>query len=383
MNMIEANQGSAKVPVFAVCEKSCKSQEVHRLWPVPQEAQLGDFIKTKKSQKSNSNRYQPLTLDDSVWSDDGIHDRPGGDQREREVQAPQLDTIVPGQESGQESEEAEDDDSSDPGLVDSSDSENEEEESRSEVSDDNWEEPTISDMVSEMKECKCKKQLETENIGHGGDQREGSKKSRRGRWRRPRPAAATQDVDPTPETETPHAQCGSCWAFSVGEADKADQEADRHNQQIVKMIDGLGKFGAGRRAILQAIAARQGIVGEDELEALYSGKSGTKIQVPKSMRQALIDIGLGDALAEVNILTVASTQDILVNTDAWEDLEFEVALDSGSVVHVCAPEDISGYHVGDSAGSRRGQEFLMGDGGTIPNLGESRLNLSEDGKDLQ
>ena len=25
----------------------------------------------------------------------------------------------------------------------------------------------------------------------------------------------------------------------------------------------------------------------------------------------------------------------------------------------------------------------MGDGGTIPNLGESRLNLSDDGKDLQ
>ena len=74
VNMIEANQGSVKVPVFVVCEKSCKSREVHRLWPVPQEAQLGDFIKTKKSQKPNSNRYQPLTLDDSVWSDDGIHE---------------------------------------------------------------------------------------------------------------------------------------------------------------------------------------------------------------------------------------------------------------------------------------------------------------------
>ena len=60
-----------------------------------------------------------------------------------------------------------------------------------------------------------------------------------------------------------------------------------------------------------------------------------------------------------------------------------MALDPGSVWHVCAPEDIPGYHVGDSAGSRRGQEFLMGDGGTIPNLGENRLNLSEDGKDLQ
>ena len=60
-----------------------------------------------------------------------------------------------------------------------------------------------------------------------------------------------------------------------------------------------------------------------------------------------------------------------------------MALDSGSVVHVCAPSDIPGYRVGESAGSRRGQEFLMGDGGTIPNLGESQLNLSEQDRDLQ
>ena len=59
--------------------------------------------------------------------------------------------------------------------------------------------------------------------------------------------------------------------------------------------------------------------------------------------------------------------------EAWKDIEFEVALDSGSVVHVCAPEDIPGYHVGESAGSRRRQEFLMGDGGTIPNLDGTEL----------
>ena len=31
------------------------------------------------------------------------------------------------------------------------------------------------------------------------------------------------------------------------------------------------------------------------------------------------------------------------NTDEWKDLEFEVALDPGSVVHVCASEDAPGY----------------------------------------
>ena len=68
---------------------------------------------------------------------------------------------------------------------------------------------------------------------------------------------------------------------------------------------------------------------------------------------------------------------MLVNDQAWKDLEFEVALDSGAIVHVCSPEDCPGYMVAESPGSRRGQEFLMGDGGTIPNLGQSQLNLSD------
>ena len=82
-------------------------------------------------------------------------------------------------------------------------------------------------------------------------------------------------------------------------------------------------------------------------------------------------------------MTVVEKASILVNTEAWEDIEFEVALDSGSVVHVCAPSDIPGYLVEDSSGSRRGQEFLMGDGGVIPNLGQKRLNLSDTKADMQ
>ena len=74
---------------------------------------------------------------------------------------------------------------------------------------------------------------------------------------------------------------------------------------------------------------------------------------------------------------------MLNNDAAWKDLDIEVALDSGSVVHVCAPEDCSGYRTTDSPGSRRGQEFLMGDGGTIPNLGQSQLNLTDDGQQIK
>ena len=79
------------------------------------------------------------------------------------------------------------------------------------------------------------------------------------------------------------------------------------------------------------------------------------------------------------------TAAVYVNEESWTDMEFEVALDSGSVVHVCSLDDCRGYKLAESPGSRRGQEFLMGDGGTIPNLGQSQLNLSYEtiGRDIQ
>ena len=172
---------------------------------------------------------------------------------------------------------------------------------------------------------------------------------------------------------------GSCWAFSGD--DDLQSDVGKLNDQVLKIINVLGNHGAGRRAVLKAVASRQGIVSEDELDLLYSGKSKLKA-VPRSLRKALQDVGLGDVLP-VNILTSADPLEVLVAADDWQDLEFEVALDSGSVVHVCAPGDIPGYLVQASAGSRRGQEFLMGDGGTIPNLGESQLNLSDQDKNLQ
>ena len=72
-------------------------------------------------------------------------------------------------------------------------------------------------------------------------------------------------------------------------------------------------------------------------------------------------------MAPVNLFEVRETDPVFLAGDAWTDFEFEVALDSGAVIHVCSPEDCPGF-LEESAGSRRGQEFLMGDGGTIPNL---------------
>ena len=57
-------------------------------------------------------------------------------------------------------------------------------------------------------------------------------------------------------------------------------------------------------------------------------------------------------MAPANLITVSETVEVLVNADAWKDIEFEVALDSGSVVHVCSIDDCPGYRVGESPGSR-------------------------------
>ena len=48
------------------------------------------------------------------------------------------------------------------------------------------------------------------------------------------------------------------------------------------------------------------------------------------------------------------------------------------------PTDCPGYIVEESPGSKRGQAFLLGDGGTIPNLGQKSLNLCDsEGNDVR
>ena len=64
-----------------------------------------------------------------------------------------------------------------------------------------------------------------------------------------------------------------------------------------------------------------GIVDGDELERMYEGRPTTKLRVPLEMREVLRDIGIGELLAPVKLVTVRETAEILVNTEAWKDLE--------------------------------------------------------------
>ena len=63
------------------------------------------------------------------------------------------------------------------------------------------------------------------------------------------------------------------------------------------------------------------------------------------------------------------------NTETWQDIEFEVALDSGSQDHVCDEQDCPGYVTQESPGSAHGQCFIVGDGGRLENKGQRSLNI--------
>jgi len=173
--------------------------------------------------------------------------------------------------------------------------------------------------------------------------------------------------------------------WSYGSTDR-DCDSDVHNTYVVRLIAALGENDSGRRAVLRAIAERQGISADSDLDMLADGMapSDMLLRVPAHLRGPLQDIGLESALAPISLFEVIEKEGILLAGDTWSDLEFEVALDSGAVIHVCAPNDCPGYALAESPGSRRGQEFLMGDGGTIPNLGQKSLNLLDEsvGRDL-
>ena len=109
---------------------------------------------------------------------------------------------------------------------------------------------------------------------------------------------------------------------------------------------------------------------ESLIEQMDYRKTGQRISVSTD----------GGKAVPVNLFTVDRDADdapILLNgaEEQWQDVEFEVALDSGSIVNVCHSDDAPGYDLAESPGSRKGQHFIVGDGGTLANQGEKKLNL--------
>ena len=71
--------------------------------------------------------------------------------------------------------------------------------------------------------------------------------------------------------------------------------------------------------------------------------------MPAYLKNVMSDIGSGDAIAPLNLFeVVGGAGPLLLAGDSWSDLEFEVALDSGSVAHVRSLEDCPGYFLAES-----------------------------------
>ena len=71
---------------------------------------------------------------------------------------------------------------------------------------------------------------------------------------------------------------------------------------------------------------------------------------------------------------------LLSDDQKWHDVEFEVALDSGCTDNAADEIDTPGYELEESEGSRRKQQFTIGDGTEIPNKGQKVLRLEACGE---
>ena len=82
----------------------------------------------------------------------------------------------------------------------------------------------------------------------------------------------------------------------------------------------------------------------------------------------------------VSALPVTTDEDDseVLNIGDWEDVDVEVTLDSGCCKHVLPSDAIPGYVIEDSPGSRRGANFIVGNGELVPNEGQAHLNLAAD-----
>ena len=112
--------------------------------------------------------------------------------------------------------------------------------------------------------------------------------------------------------------------------------------------------------------------------------AATSSRFSRQLATATSDTGIErDATAAADVLVCTTDDgDSELLLGEWEDIEIEVTLDSGCCDHVLDSCDAPGYDIAESPGSRRNQNFIVGNGARVPNEGQVLLNLeaSVDGK---
>ena len=91
-----------------------------------------------------------------------------------------------------------------------------------------------------------------------------------------------------------------------------DEDVEHQNAQIIRLISALGNRDSGRRAILAAMDAKQGVSSNQEIDDLMSGTAERRLQVPAYLRNVLSDIGFGDAIASLNLFEVVGGAELLL-----------------------------------------------------------------------
>ena len=164
-----------------------------------------------------------------------------------------------------------------------------------------------------------------------------------------------------------------CVSFgSVAEHEESDR--------IAKLVYALAEDSdAAKLSVLRAVAAIDGVTCESKVRAMLKGDGDVKLAPSPHIRSLLAAMDLGHVLAPVNLMEWGrEPSQVLAAEQKWSDVEFEVALDSGSVVHIAAEGDTPCYLLDDSAKAKPCEEFIVGDGGTMRNLGQKTLNLSSE-----
>ena len=87
-----------------------------------------------------------------------------------------------------------------------------------------------------------------------------------------------------------------------------------------------------------------------------------------------LQVGHPQASSE-HLIVTEDDEEIYAAVEEWQDSIIEIILDIGACRHVMARESAPGYPVHESPGSRRGQNFIVGNGERVPNEGQMALSL--------
>ena len=91
------------------------------------------------------------------------------------------------------------------------------------------------------------------------------------------------------------------------------------------------QMNSARIAVLRSVTNMvMGNQSEEELTKILAGESEVKVKAPANVRMLMDQMGMGHAVEQpFHILTTSDESAVLVaDEEPWEDLEFEVALDS-------------------------------------------------------